>query len=195
MKKAGKALLLALVLTAMPVAAFAAGSSSSSDNSSVETSSSTAAAGNTAVASMTVVTASGSRVEVKGAVTDGNGVTTGIVENGSGAGIAVGEAKTAGLPEETVSVIREVERGNLSAVPDVDTTGLKGYGITVAVRAEEGNVPTTLYVSVLPENGVVRVLFYNNYTGRWTLIDASVDQKTSTVSFIAPISGTALVVG
>jgi hypothetical protein len=142
-----------------------------------------------------VTTASGEKVTVEGATTNDSGVTSGMVDNGSGATVAAGSAATAGLPESVVDTINAVNNGNLSNVPGVDLTGMSAYGSTVAVRAEAGNLATTIYVSTLPASGVVKVLFYNNYTQTWSLIDAVVDPATSTATFTAPISGTAVVVG
>jgi hypothetical protein len=142
-----------------------------------------------------VTTASGAKVTVYGVTTNSSGVTTGLVDNGSGATVVTGNAATAGLPASAVNAIEAANKGDLSAISGVDLTGMSAYGNSVAVRAEAGNQAVSIYVSSLPANGVVKIAFYNNYTGTWSLIDAVVDPATSTVTFTAPISGTAVVVG
>jgi hypothetical protein len=210
MKKSIKAIALAVVLAAMPVAAFAAGSTSasntnyssssdgdsSSNNSSGSTTTASSTTGSTAAATtVTVTTPTGAKVTVAAATTNSAGVTSGMVDNGSGATVAAGAAATAGLPENVVNTINAINNGDLSSVPGVDLSGKAAYGSTVAVRAEAGNLAVSIYVSTLPASGVVQVLFYNNYTNSYSLIDAVVDPATNTVTFTAPISGTAVVVG
>lgn len=209
MKKSLKAIALAAVLVAMPVTAFAAGSGSAgntsfdsgvshdnggSSSSSSSSTSTSAAATTDAAKTETIVTASGAKVTVEGATTNSSGVKSGMVSTGSGATAATGAAATAGLPADVVSTINAINGGDLSNVPGVDLSGKSAYGSTVAVRAEAGNLTASIYVSKLPANGVVQVLFYNN-NGGWSLIEATVDPATNTVTFTAPYSGTALVVG
>jgi hypothetical protein len=119
-----------------------------------------------------------------------------MVDNGSGATVATGAAATAGLDPEVVDTINAINSGDLSTVPGVDLSGKSAYGSTVAVRAEAGNLAVSIYVSELPASGVVQVLFYTN-GGGWELIsvDVVVDPETHTVTFTAPYSGTAMVVG
>jgi hypothetical protein len=209
MKKAIKALALAAVLTAMPVAAFAAGSTGTSttdysignaggggsSTTSVSNAGTTPGSTIETVTTTTVTTASGKKVTVQAATTNSSGVTSGMVDNGSGATVATGNAATAGLPENVVETINAVNNGDISNIPGIDTTGLSAYGSTVAVRAEAGNQAVSIYVSELPASGVVKIAFYNNYTQTWSLIDAIVDPETNIVTFEAPISGTAVVVG
>lgn len=206
---------MAAALVSMPVVAGAAGSpsrrpsSSGSSGSSggsgvissgtivggssdtVSTGSGTATVGGTQV----IVAGNGTKLNVSATTTSSSGTVTALVSSNAEVTAAVGESKTAGLPDGTVSVIRALDSGNLSAVPGVDLSGKNAYGSTVALRAEAGNQPTTLYVSGLPENGVASILFYNNGTGTWTVITATVDPATNTVSFVAPYSGTAIVIG
>jgi serine/threonine-protein kinase len=212
MRKSIKAIALAVVLAAMPVAAFAAGStdtnntdySSDSSDGSGSGGSSTSGVSNAGTTpgsitpeatTTTVTTATGVKVTVEGSTTNSNGVTSGLVDNGSGATVATGNAATAGLDPEVVETINAVNNGDISNIPGIDTTGMSAYGSTVAVRAEAGNQAVSIYVSELPASGVVKIAFYNNYTGTWSLIDATVDPETNTVTFTAPISGTAVVVG
>ena len=204
MKKCIKAMVLAAVLIAMPVSAFAAGSKhysggggGGSSSSSTSTGTITAGTGQTVTTSQVVVAADGAKVTVTDATTNAAGVSTGLVSAQSDASVslATGAAKTAGLPAETVAVIEAVDNGNLAAVPGVDMTGKTGYGVSAAVRAEAGNQTVTLYVSALPANGVAQILFYNNATGTWTVLNASVNPANNTVTFVTPYSGTAKVIG
>lgn len=216
MKKCIKALALAVVLAVMPVAAFAApsptvptvtrpsgggssgggGGGSSTKNVS---STGTVVAGTGTVtasgaASEVIVAADGTKLSVTGSATV-NGITSALVSNNSNVSAAVGEAKTAGLPAGAVETINALNNGSLASVPGVDVSGKAAYGATVALRAEAGNQAATLYVSTLPESGVVQILFYNNATGQWSIISASVDAATKTVNFVVPYSGTAIVIG
>ncbi len=220
MKKCIKAIALAAVLVAMPLAAFAAGSKTYDDDSDSTSSSSitygggvssegTVTAGigqvvsttqqnvvETVTDSQVIVNADGSKVEVVQVTATSESVYTGLVkaESDSNVSLATGEAKTAGLPAETVAVIEAVDSGNLAAVPGVDTIGKTAYGVSAAVRAEEGNKLVTLYVSDLPAGSTAQILFYNNSTGTWTVISATVNPEGNRVTFIAPYSGTAIVI-
>lgn len=208
MKKCIKAMVLAAVLVAMPVSVFAAvspghsgggGGGSSHGSSSSSGTTITAGAGqaaSTTVTSQVVVASDGSKLTVSGVTTDASGVSTGLAADKCDAGvdIATGAAKTAGLPAEAVAVIEAVDNGNLAAVPGVDLTGKTAYGASAAVRAEAGNQTVALYVSNLPAGAAVQVLFYNNATGTWSVLEATANAD-STVTFVAPYSGTAKVIG
>jgi hypothetical protein len=195
MKKSMKALALAVVLSAMPVVTFAGGSPETGNTNYSSGGSGSGTVSEAAKTSATVTTVSGSKVTVKGATTNNRGVISGMVTNGSDASVAIGDAAIAGLPASVVDTINAVNLGDLSSIPGIDMTGLTAYGSTVAVRAESGNQVISIYVSQLPANGVVKVAFYNNYTFTWSLIDATVDPAMNIVTFTAPISGTAVVVG
>lgn len=221
MKKCIKAMALAAVLIAMPVAAFAAGSKTYSDNSdSTSTTSNSFSGGVTSVGTITagsgqvvqsgqtvtssqtttnsqvIVNEDGSKTEVIHVTSNDQGNYTGLVkaESDTDVALATGAAKTAGLPAETVSIINQIDAGNLSAVQEVDTAGKTGYGVSAAVRAEEGNKLVTLYVSDLPSGiTTTEILFYNNATGRWSKLIGTVSVDGKKVTFIAPYSGTAKV--
>jgi hypothetical protein len=149
----------------------------------------------TAPTDITVITQSG-KVEVQAATTNTSGITSGFVDNGSKVTVVTGEAATEGLPETVVATINAVNTtGDLSGIQGVDTTGKSAYGNTVTINAEAENLPVSIYVSSLPASGTVQVAFYNKNTKTWILIDAVVDPATSIVTFTAPTSGTAVVVG
>ena len=131
-------------------------------------------------------------------VTNSNAnVTSGLVDTASNdAYAATGAAKTAGLPESVVNVINQLDNGYLGGVPGVNTTGLTAYGKTIAVRTETADRTAMLYASALPAN--VQVLIYNNNTGTWMLLPASVNRANNTVTYEAPAGcdgQTAIIVG
>jgi hypothetical protein len=148
-------------------------------------------------ADITVITQSGDKVEVKAATTNNSsGITSGFVDNGSKVTVVTGEAVTEGLPEAVVATINAVNTtGDLSGIQGIDTTGKSAYGNTVTINAEAENLPVSIYVSSLPAGDTVQVAFYNKNTKTWMLIDAVVDHATSIITFTAPTSGTAVVVG
>lgn len=100
-------------------------------------------------------------------------------------GFATGEAATAGLPAQTVEAINAINAGTAltEAVKDVD---LNGYSALTAVQAivakdvnsnqpKTGDVAISLYVPNLIQNlNNVQVLFYDNATGLWRLINPTV---------------------
>ncbi|MBT9777073.1 hypothetical protein GPL15_11225 [Clostridium sp. MCC353] len=100
-------------------------------------------------------------------------------------GFATGEAATAGLPAQTVEAINAINAGTAltEAVKDVD---LNGYSALTAVQAivakdvnsnqpKTGDVAISLYVPNLIQNlDNVQVLFYDNATGLWRLINPTV---------------------
>ena len=181
-KKCAAALVLAAALAVQPMWAFASSSSSSSgsDGSGSITSSTTT---NTSANSNTTVTVSSTAV-----------------------GFAPSVAATAGLPENVVSAINEINAGKplTEAVQTLDLTGynaLTGTHAIITMDANTGAVKTgavevSLYVPNLVENlANVQVLFYDNATGQWQLIPAvKVDPVTKTVAVNVPGSGTLSVV-
>ena len=203
-KKCAAALVLAAALAVQPMWAFASSSSSSSgsDGSGSITSSTTT---NTSANSNTTVTVSSTGVKTTGATTSASpsgstiGVavdtvtTTGqqVTTNSKGqavigdtaVGFAPSVAATAGLPENVVSAINEINAGKplTEAVQTLDLTGynaLTGTHAIITMDANTGAVKTgavevSLYVPNLVENlANVQVLFYDNATGQWQLIPA-----------------------
>lgn len=225
-KKCAAALVLAAALAVQPMWAFASSSSSSSgsDGSGSITSSTT----NTSKNSNTTVTVSSTGVKTTGATTSASptgstiGVavdtvtTTGqqVTTNSKGqavigdtaVGFAPSVAATAGLPENVVSAINEINAGKPlnEAVQNLDLAGynaLTGTHAIVTMDANTGAVKTgavevSLYVPNLVENlANVQVLFYDNATGQWELLPAvKVDPVTKTVAVNVPGSGTLSVV-
>ena len=225
-KKCAAAIVLAAALAVQPMWAFASSSSSSSgsDGSGSITSSTT----NTSKNSNTTVTVSSTGVKTTGATTSASptgstiGVavdtvtTTGqqVTTNSKGqavigdtaVGFASSVAATAGLPENVVSAINEINAGKplAEAVQTLDLTGynaLTGTHAIITMDANTGAVKTgavevSLYVPNLVENlANVQVLFYDNATGQWQLIPAvKVDPVTNTVAVNVPGSGTLSVV-
>ena len=157
------------------------------------------------------------RVLGKGTVGTAQGVNTvqisktGITTNSKGQVIvgdtaleliAGDERAVAGLPESTVTTINGINSGSpLSGV--VPGTNLDGYNALISTRAsvtkdaatdteKAGMVEVPLYVPNLVDGlGEVQVLFYNNLTGTWTVIQPNrVDAASKTIWFNIPNSGT-----
>lgn len=225
-KKCAAALVLAAALAVQPMWVFASSSSSSSgsDGSGSITSSTT----NTSKNSNTTVTVSSTGVKTTGATTSAgaNGSTIGVavdtvtttgqqvttnskgqaVIGDTAVGFASNAAATAGLPENVVSAINDINAGKTlnEAVQNLDLTGynaLTGTHAIITMDANTGAVKTgavevSLYVPNLVENlANVQVLFYDNATGQWELIPAvKVDPVTKTVAVNVPGSGTLSVV-
>jgi hypothetical protein len=145
---------------------------------------------------VTVVTQSGTKVEVQAATTNSSGIMSGFVNTDNGVTVVTGEAATEGLPQTVVDTITAVNNtGDLSGIQGVDTTGKSAYGNTVTVNAAAENLSVSIYVSSLPANGIVQVAFFNKITQTWMMIDAVANPATQIVTFTAPNSGTAVVVG
>ena len=116
--------------------------------------------------------------------------------------IAGDERAVAGLPESTVTTINGINSGSpLSGV--VPGTNLDGYNALISTHAivtkdaatdteKAGMVEVPLYVPNLVDGlGEVQVLFYNNLTGTWTVIQPNrVDAASKTIWFNIPNSGT-----
>lgn len=120
--------------------------------------------------------------------------------------IAGDERAVAGLPESTVKTINGINSGGpLNGV--VPGTNLDGYNALISTHAivtkdaatdteKAGMVEVPLYVPNLVDGlGEVQVLFYNNLTGTWTVIQPSrVDAASKTIWFNIPNSGTLSVI-
>ena len=120
--------------------------------------------------------------------------------------IAGDERAVAGLPDSTVTTINGINSGSpLSGV--VPGTNLDGYNALISTHAivtrdaatdteKAGMVEVPLYVPNLVDGlGEVQVLFYNNLTGTWTVIQPSrVDAASKTIWFNIPNSGTLSVI-
>ena len=178
-------LLTAALVAAQPASVFAAPSPSTnvsiddgdSDGYYDSTSTSTSTRSQT-----TETSASSNAVSVEGASASGTAVI-----GDTQVGFATGEAATAGLPAQTVAAINAINAGTAltEAVKDVD---LSGYSALTSVQAivtkdvstnqpKTGEVAVSLYVPNLVQGlNNVQVLFYDNATGLWKLINpANVD--------------------
>ena len=107
-----------------------------------------------------------------------------------------------GLPENVVNAINGINSGQPlnQVISDVDLTGYNALVGTHAIVTKDavtntektGPVEVPLYVPNLVDGlGEVQVLFYNNLTGTWTVIQPSrVDAASKTIWFNIPNSGT-----
>ncbi len=170
-------------------------SSSSSDSS---TSSSTGTNGTTVSRTLS----NGQSVTVLGAATDASGnVTSGLVSNSSsGVSAAVGGAKRAGLPAAVATTLNDIDSGNLGSVPAEAAAAVAGKQVlaqTVALVHITAPTEQKLIMAQakIPASGVVQVLYYDNTTGRFTVLSATVDAATGIVTFTAPADGTAAIIG
>ena len=146
--------------------------------------------------------ADGSQVHVFGKTTGADHTKSGVVlsDRDIAAGIIdvyTGDAKTAGLPDAVKNVIAAVDGGNLGNVPGLDLTGKKVSGATMALGIRPDgtqNVAASLYVPNLPAGAVPFILFFDNKSGEWKLIPASINPTTGLVEFVLPDDGTAAVI-
>ena len=111
-----------------------------------------------------------------------------------------------GLPENVVNAINGINSGQPlnQVISDVDLTGYNALVGTHAIVTKDavtntektGPVEVPLYVPNLVDGlGEVQVLFYNNLTGTWTVIQPSrVDAASKTIWFNIPNSGTLSVI-
>ncbi len=206
MRKLGKAVAIACVMSLASMTALAAGSgstvrNSSSGHSGSSTVSHAVQAGTTAQTTTPVSTtatqvlANGQTVTVLSPVAGSNGsLEGGLVANGT-ASVALGDAKRAGLPSVVVSALDAVDNGSLAGLP-VSAAGKKPLTKTVALTKVVAGSTQQLVVAKdkIPATGV-QVLFYNNTNNTFTLLPATVDATTGLVTFTAPADGTAAVVG
>ncbi|MBT9776259.1 hypothetical protein GPL15_07060 [Clostridium sp. MCC353] len=121
-------------------------------------------------------------------------------------GFVNGDAATAGLPAQTVEAIKAINAGTAlsEAIKDVN---LSEYAALTSVRAfvmkdantnqeKTGSTTVTLYVPNLLQNlNNVQVLFYDNHTGIWSLVNPiNVDTAKKTVTVVVNGSGSMSVV-
>ena len=111
-----------------------------------------------------------------------------------------------GLPETVVNAINGINSGQPlnQVIPDIDLTGYNALVGTHAIETKDavtntektGPVEVPLYVPNLVDGlGEVQVLFYNNLTGTWTVIQPNrVDAASKTIWFNIPNSGTLSVI-
>lgn len=210
-KKVIAMMVVAVLITAQPISVLGApsisiggGSSSSGSDSS---SSSTTVLSEEAKAvqdAQTGIGSSGVRLE---------GANMGRVQTSTDTGLPVslgfvaGNAAVAGLPQPVLDSINMINSGTMplnEAVKDVDLTGYNALVKTSALIARDpvteaevkGNVKLTLYIPNLAEGiGTIQVLFYDNNTGKWTLINpAGIDYTTKQIIVEFTGSGTFSVV-
>lgn len=145
-------------------------------------------------------------VQLEGATSDGAQVS---LDSGGTARLsfAKGKAATAGLPQAVVDAINAIDSGNVPLNEAVQDAELAGYNALVKTSAlvvteigtqapATGKVSQTLYVPNLVEGlGTVQLLFYDNATGKWTLITPdSVDYTSKKITAGFTGSGTFSVV-
>lgn len=111
-----------------------------------------------------------------------------------------------GLPETVVNAINGINSGLPlnQVISDVDLTGYNALVGTHAIVTKDavtnaekaGPVEVPLYVPNLVDGlGEVQVLFYNNLTGTWTVIQPSrIDATSKMIWFNIPNSGTLSVI-
>lgn len=114
--------------------------------------------------------------------------------------------QTSGLPSSVVSTINGINSGaELSSVgTGIDLTGYNALVGTNAVMTKDaqtntetqGAVELPLYIPNLVDGlGTVQVLYYNNHTGQWQLINPNrIDTGSKTLWVTVPGSGTLSVV-
>lgn len=199
-------LLTAALVAAQPASAFAAPSPNANVNFGdggdgyYEDSSTSSKTTGTGAASSTGAT-SANAVSVEGASASGTAVI-----GDTQVGFATGEAATAGLPAQTVAAINAINAGTTltEAVKDVDLSGYSALTSVQAIVAKDvntnqpktGEVAVSLYVPNLVQGlNNVQVLFYDNATGLWKLINpANVDVANKKITVNISGSGSFSVV-
>lgn len=199
-------LLTAALVAAQPASAFAAPSPNANVNFGdggdgyYEDSSTSSKTTGTGAASNTGTT-SANAVSVEGASASGTAVI-----GDTQVGFATGEAATAGLPAQTVAAINAINAGTTltEAVKDVDLSGYSALTSVQAIVAKDvntnqpktGEVAVSLYVPNLVQGlNNVQVLFYDNATGLWKLINpANVDVANKKITVNISGSGSFSVV-
>lgn len=199
-------LLTAALVAAQPTSAFAAPSPNTNVNFGdggdgyYEDSSTSSKTTGTGAASSTGTT-SANAVSVEGASASGTAVI-----GDTQVGFATGEAATAGLPAQTVAAINAINAGTTltEAVKDVDLSGYSALTSVQAIVAKDvntnqpktGEVAVSLYVPNLVQGlNNVQVLFYDNATGLWKLINpANVDVANKKITVNISGSGSFSVV-
>ena len=203
MKKKWLGILLTVALVAaQPASAFAAPSPNTNvsvddgDSDGYYEESSTKTTGTSSTG-----TTSANAVSVEGASASGTAVI-----GDTQVGFATGEAATAGLPAQTVAAINAINAGTAltEAVKDVDLSGYSALTSVQAIVAKDvntnqpktGEVAVSLYVPNLVQGlNNVQVLFYDNATGLWKLINpANVDVANKKITVNISGSGSFSVV-
>ena len=203
-------LLTAALVAAQPASAFAAQSPNTNVNISGsdsngyydDSNSSSKTTGSSATTNTsTTGTTSANAVSVEGASASGTAVI-----GDTQVGFVSGEAATAGLPAQTVAAINAINAGNTLAdvVKDVDLNGYSALTSVQAIVAKDvntnqpktGEVAVSLYVPNLVQGlNNVQVLFYDNATGLWKLINpANVDAANKKITVNISGSGSFSVV-
>ena len=195
-------LLTAALVAAQPASAFAAPSPNTNvsvddgDSDGYYEESSTKTTGTSSTG-----TTSANAVSVEGASASGT-----TVIGDTQVGFATGEAATAGLPAQTVAAINAINAGTAltEAVKDVDLSGYSALTSVQAIVAKDvntnqpktGEVAVSLYVPNLIQGlNNVQVLFYDNATGLWKLINpANVDVANKKITVNISGSGSFSVV-
>ncbi len=203
MKKLVKTLIIAGAVSMVSMNAFAAPSGSGAGSSSSHSSSSsTTSTSNATGVTVSKTLSNGQSVTVVGATTDASGnVTSGLVANSSnGVSAAVGGAKRAGLPAAVTTTLNDIDAGKLTSVPTEAAAAVSGKQVlaqTVALVHITAPTEQKLIMakSKIPASGVVLVLYYDNTTGRFSVLTATVDAATGVVTFTAPADGTAAIIG
>ncbi|MDO4961666.1 MAG: hypothetical protein Q4E57_07430 [Eubacteriales bacterium] len=153
----------------------------------------TAPIGAVYVASSTVTTATGAQIGIIDLITNQTGITTGIVANADTtySNVAIGEAKSAGLPASVAAIIAAADStGSTAGIPGAN--GARALS-SHAIRNDFGAKTYTLYASsVSAANGTVRVAYYNNANNTWSIIACTVNAD-GTINFTAPYSGTVVI--
>lgn len=128
-----------------------------------------------------------------------------VVNNGLALSFANGAAATAGLPDHVVDSINKINAGqSLSAT--LNSPELAGYNALTGTHAliakdpdssevKTGTAQVQLYVPNLVEGlNNVSVLFYDNVSGQWKVLPATVDPATKLVTVNVTGSGTLTVI-
>lgn len=221
-KKHLAVMVLASALALQSFAAYGASSSSSDDNEpSYETNVKEEKADNEVVVNKDGVKTTGATTDTSskgvavGVVVEAtmpSGQTVTVNERGEAVvgnvaiAFAKGDGATAGLPANTVAAINDINSGKAlsEVIKDVDLTGYNALTGTHAIVTKDAatgaikDVPTevALYVpNLVGDLGNVEILYYDNVTGKWTLLPAAkIDPVTKVVYVNITGSGTLSVV-
>ena len=152
------------------------------------------------------------QIKVDGVVTSPAKTVSGVVVDGGASGtgsaqnhveVCTGVAKTNGLNADVVSCIAKIDGGDLAGAAAANAFGaqtaaaLNGknvFGGTMAVRISPKNIPVSLYAPGFPASAVPQILFFNNNTGRWEILAATLDQASGLINFVMPDDGTVVIV-
>lgn len=200
MKKRTVAIVLSAALAAtMSMAVFGAGSSNGGSSDGGGSSSSRPVAGST--------------MNVTSGLTTTKSDGTSLNTNGAGCGtanvsavFAVGEAATAGLPENVKASINAINTGaNLAdAVGNPDLAGYNALtetsaivltDVTAGTVAKVESVVTIYLPNLLESLHNIKILYYENETGLWKVVEPSaINFENKTVTFSMLGSGTVTVI-